>query len=90
MAEKPVSTSSQRSSEPSWPPQNAEIVYGVGSSRLVWSATYVNEKSFRSSAASSTAEATAAAAKAASSAFCAEPARRRRRVHAAYEPATSA
>ena len=32
----------------------------------------------------------AAAPKAASSAFCAEPARRRRRVHAAYEPATSA
>src|SRR5687767_10053379 len=38
-AEKPDRTSSQRSREPSWPPQKAEIVYGVGSSRLVWSAT---------------------------------------------------
>ena len=32
-AEKPVSTSSQRRSEPSCPPQKAEIVYGVGSSQ---------------------------------------------------------
>ena len=38
-AEKPVRTRSHRRSEPSWPPQKAEIVYGVGSSRLVWSAT---------------------------------------------------
>ena len=33
-AEKPVRTRSQRSSEPSCPPQNAEIVYAVGSSIL--------------------------------------------------------
>src|SRR5512133_429411 len=46
-AEKPVRIRSQRSSEPSCPPQNAEIVYAVGSSRLVRSATYVNEKSLR-------------------------------------------
>ena len=39
IAEKPVRIRSQRSSEPSCPPQNAEIVYPSGSSRLVWSAT---------------------------------------------------
>ena len=38
-AETPVSTSSHRSSEPSWPPQNAERAYGVGRSRETWSAT---------------------------------------------------
>ena len=38
-APKPVSTSSQSSSEPSCPPQNAEIVYGVGSASLVVFAT---------------------------------------------------
>ena len=53
-----VSTSSHRSSDPSCPPQNAEIVYEVGSASLVVRATYVNEKSFRSSAASSTSDAT--------------------------------
>ena len=47
-APKPVRTRSQSRSEPSWPPQNAEIVYGVGSARLVVRATYANEKSFRS------------------------------------------
>src|ERR671933_65539 len=40
-----LSTSSQSSSEPSWPPQNAEIEYPVGSSVDVCCATYVNEKS---------------------------------------------
>ena len=38
-APKPVSTSSQSRSEPSWPPQNAEIVYAVGSASLVVLAT---------------------------------------------------
>jgi hypothetical protein len=38
-AERPVRTRSQSSSEPSCPPQNAEIAYGVGSRSLVWSAT---------------------------------------------------
>ena len=62
-------TSSQSRSEPSWPPQKAEIVYGVGSLRLVCSATYVNEKSCLRSAASSTIAATTVDAKAAKSAF---------------------
>ena len=44
-APKPVSTSSQRSSEPSWPPQNALSEYAVDSVRFVWLATYWNEKS---------------------------------------------
>ena len=89
-AEKPVRTRSQRSSEPSCPPQNAEIVYAVGSSMLVWSATYWNEKSLRRSADRSTPLATAAAPKAAISAFCAETASLRRRVNAAKPPAKSA
>ncbi len=67
--ESPVRTSSQSSSEPSWPPQKAEIVYGVGSLRLVCSATYANEKSCLSSAASRTIAATTVDAKAANSAF---------------------
>ena len=49
-APKVVSTRSQRRSDPSCPPQNAEIVYAVGSASLVVRATYVNEKSFRRSA----------------------------------------
>ena len=77
-APKPVSTSSQRSSEPSCPPQKAEIVYAVGSASLVERATYVNEKSLRSSATRSTTAATAVVAKDATSAFCAERASRRR------------
>ena len=67
--ERPVRTISQSRSEPSWPPQKAEIVYGVGSLRLVCSATYVNEKSCLRSAASSTIAATTVDAKAAKSAF---------------------
>ena len=54
-APNPVRTSSQSRSEPSCPPQNAEIVYGVGSALLVVRATYSKEKSFRRSAAISTA-----------------------------------
>ncbi len=38
-APKPVSTRSQRRREPSCPPQNAEIVYAVGSASLVVAAT---------------------------------------------------
>src|SRR5919108_4286942 len=45
-APKPVSTRSQRRSDPSCPPQNAEIVYPVGSASLVVEATYTNEKSW--------------------------------------------
>jgi hypothetical protein len=82
-ADRPVRTSSQSSSDPSWPPQNAEIVYGVGSRRLVCSATYVNEKSCRSRAASRTTDATTVDANAAKSAFWAERASRRFRVAAA-------
>jgi hypothetical protein len=85
-----VRISSQSRSEPSWPPQNAEIVYGVGSSRLVCSATYVNEKSLRRRAPRRTIDATPVDPNAARSAFCAERASRRRRVAAAYAPATSA
>ena len=77
-APKAVSTSSQRSSEPSCPPQNAETVYAVGSASLVVRATYVKEKSWRRSAASRTSEATRVVRKAAISAFCAECASRRR------------
>src|SRR6185437_14528353 len=36
---KPVSTSSQSSSDPAWPLQNADSVYANGSCRLEWSAT---------------------------------------------------
>ena len=43
-APKPVRTSSQRSSDPSCPPQNAEIVYAVGSASLVVRATYVERE----------------------------------------------
>src|SRR5262245_37029575 len=39
MVENPVRISSQSSSDPSWPPQNDEKVYAVGSSRLVCSQT---------------------------------------------------
>jgi len=52
--------------------------------------TYTNEKSRRASADQSTIAATSVETNDASSAFCAESARRRRRFHAAYEPATSA
>src|SRR5262245_14461586 len=58
-APNPVRIRSQRSSEPSCPPQNADSVYGVGSALLVVRATYSNEKSFRRSAATRTAAATA-------------------------------
>jgi hypothetical protein len=86
----PVSTSSQSSSDPSWPPQKAEIVYAVGRSRLVCWATYSNVKSCRTSAATRTEAATSVEKNDATSAFCADSASRRRRVAAAYEPATSA
>src|SRR5262249_37474648 len=89
-APKPVRISNHRSKDPSCPPQNAEIVYAVGSATLVVLATYANEKSFRSSAESSTAAATAVDTNAATSAFCAERASRRRPWYAAYAPATSA
>ena len=89
-APNPVSTRSQSRSEPSCPPQNAEIVYGVGSAWLVVRATYANEKSFRSSAERSTAAATAVVTNDATSAFCADWASRRRPLCAAYAPATSA
>ena len=65
-------------------------MYGVGSSRLVCCATYVNVKSLRASATSSTAEATSVQAKAATSAFWAERDSRRRRVCAPQKPATTA
>src|SRR3954451_8460033 len=52
--------------------------------------TYTNEKSRRARADQSTSAATSVETNDASSAFCAESARRRRRFHAAYEPATSA
>jgi hypothetical protein len=74
-----VRMSSQRSSDPSWPPQNADSVYASGRWRLVWSATYVNEKSRRARALTRTAAATSVVPNAATSAFCAEAARRRRR-----------
>ena len=77
-APKPVSTSSQRSSEPSCPPQNALSEYGVESVRFVCAATYENEKSCRTSAVASTAAATAVEPNAQTSAFRAESARRRR------------
>ena len=89
-APKPVRKRSQRSSDPSWPPQNAEIVYGVGSASLVVRATYSNEKSFRRSAASSTPAATTVEKNAATSAFCADAASRRRPRYAPAAPATSA
>ena len=89
-APKPVSTSSQRSNDPSCPPQNAEIVYAVGSASLVERATYVNEKSWRSNADKRTSAATAVVANDATSAFCAERASRRRPRCAAAAPATSA
>src|SRR6188508_2066578 len=79
-AEKPVKIRSQSRSEPSWPPQKAEIVYAVGSSRLVCSATYLKEKSLRRSAARRTIDATTVEPKAASRAFCADRANRRRLV----------
>jgi hypothetical protein len=65
-------------------------VYAVGSASLVVRATYVNEKSFRRSAASRTPAATSVEKKAATSAFCAESARRRLPSLAAAAPATSA
>src|SRR5512135_182655 len=71
-APKPVRIRSQRRSEPSCPPQNAEIVYGVGSARLVVRATYENEKSLRRSADRSTAAATAVETNDAVSAFRAD------------------
>ncbi len=89
-APNPVSTSSQRRSEPSWPPQKAEIVYAVGSARLVVRATYSNEKSFRRSAESSTAAATAVETNDATSAFCAERASLLRPRWAAAAPPTNA
>jgi hypothetical protein len=77
---------SQSSSEPSCPPQNAEIVYLVGSASLVWLATYSNEKSCRISAARRTPAATAVESSAAKSAFCADAASRRRRASASGRP----
>src|SRR5919106_3673222 len=87
-APKPVRTRSQSTSDPSWPPQNADIVYGVGSASLVVCATYVKEKSLRRSAASSTPAATSVDPNAATSAFWAESASRRRPRYAADAPAT--
>src|SRR5687767_12171344 len=66
------------------------MVYAVGSASLVVRATYVNEKSFRRSAARSTSDATSVEAKDATSAFRAEYASRRRPSRAAAAPATSA
>ena len=85
-----MSTSSQSSSEPSCPPQNALSAYGVGSVRFVCAATYANEKSWRTSAVASTRAATSVEPKQAKSALRAETASRRRFVIAATEPATSA
>src|SRR6188474_744650 len=81
-----VSTSSHRSRDPSWPPQNAETVYGVGSALLVVRATYENEKSCRTRAVRRTPAATSVETKAAISAFCAESARRRRDPARAWRP----
>ena len=89
-APKPVRTSSQRSSEPSCPPQNELSEYAVGSVRFVCAATYENEKSWRTSAVASTSDATSVEPKLAKSALRAESARRRRLVRAAKKPATSA
>ena len=58
-AERPLSTSSQSSSEPSWLDQNEEIRYGCGTSREECSATLAKRKSWRTMAVTSTAEATA-------------------------------
>src|SRR5213592_3744714 len=66
------STSSHKSSEPSCPPQNAETEYARESLVDVWSATYENEKSWRTSAPSSTSDATTVETNAASRAFAAE------------------
>jgi hypothetical protein len=58
--------------------------------RLVWSATYVNVKSWRSSAIASTADATSVEPKHAMSALRAESASRLRFWRAATAPATAA
>ena len=60
----PVSTNSQSSSEPSWPPQKPVSEYGNGSLREEWSATYVKVKSRAWKAWRSTNAATAVAMKA--------------------------
>jgi hypothetical protein len=86
----PLSTSSQRSSDPSCPPQNADSLYGVGSALLECPATYASEKSSRAKPATSTSAATSVEKNAAISAFRAECARRRFPSHAAAPPATSA
>src|SRR6185436_2428856 len=76
-APNPVRINSQRSRDPSCPPQNAEIVYAVGSALLVVRATYSKEKSFRRRADRRTPAATAVVTNDATSAFCAERASRR-------------
>src|SRR5215510_14073800 len=86
-APKPVRMRSQRSSDPSCPPQKADSVYGVGNALLVVRATYSNEKSLRRRAVTSTAAATAVDTKEATRAFWAERASRRRPRWAAYAPA---
>ena len=58
-AERPLRTSSQSSSEPSWLDQKDEIRYGSGTSRDECSATLAKRKSWRTIAVTSTAEATA-------------------------------
>src|SRR5215213_6583437 len=85
-----VRTSSQKRSEPSWPPQNALSVYCHGRSRLVCAATDEKLKSWRRSALARTIAATAVEPKQARSALRAESASRRRFARAAIAPATSA
>ena len=83
-------TSSQSSSDPSCPPQKAEILYGSGSARLECPATYASEKSSRRKPATSTIVATSVEKNEATSAFRAESASRRRPRAAAAPPATRA
>ena len=89
-AEYAVRISSQSSSDPSCPPQNADSVYSVGSRRALCSATYAKLKSCRTKALKRTTAATAAAAKAAMSALRADSERRRRPLNAAKAPAAHA
>ncbi len=65
----PVSTSSHRSSDPSWLAHSEVIVYSSGSFRLVCSATTLSEKSCVTRPYSSATIATSAAARAAANAF---------------------
>jgi len=79
----PFNTSSQRSSDPSCPPQKAESLYGVGSALLECPATYASEKSLRTNPTTRTRAATSVEKNDAISAFLADCARRRRPRHAA-------